>query len=129
MQKRKVFIFGDAEFLSAKEKIIILNQWRTFIKALVNADLTKTTGADYGYFPTELNRPFTDRLYQYLSGQYGFIAHYNRLGFLSSRFSTPEDIKETMTMLRTLALPGYEDLKTALLETLSANERLYLMGR
>ena len=113
------YSFTDSEFMSAKEKELVLKQWRTFLKALVACDLSAKTGADYGYFPTQLNKPFTDRLYKFLSGHCGFIAHYNRLGFLSARFGSAEDIAETVTQLEQAFVPGaYRDIHAAVLEEL-----------
>ena len=113
------YSFTDSEFMSAKEKELVLKQWRTFLKALVACDLSAKTGADYGYFPTQLNKPFTDRLYKFLSGHCGFIAHYNRRGFLSSRFGGPEEVEETVMQLEgTFVMADYRDIYGAIMAEL-----------
>lgn len=105
----------DTEFMSAADKELVLRQWKIFLKKLLEADYTKQTGADYGYFPTELDKVFTDRLYKHLSLHCGFIAHYNRLGFLSARFGSSEAIRETIDLLNTsFPYPGFMDLNTAM---------------
>jgi hypothetical protein len=120
-------MFIDAEFMSAREKEMVLKQWKTFLRALKACDLSQTTGADYGYFPTELDRPFTDRLYKYLSLHCGFIAHYNRRGFLSARFSERENIRETIKQLeRDPGYGGYRDLHQAMLTELQPIRGLLL---
>ncbi len=62
----------DSEFLSAKEKALILKQWKRFL----------TNGLRFG--------DFTDRLYKHLSLHCMFIAHYSRDGFYSTYFEDPE---------------------------------------
>lgn len=115
-------MFTDSEFMSAKEKEMVLKQWRTFLKALSNANLANQTGSDYGYFPTELDRPFTDRLYKHLSLHCGFIAHYNRRGFLAARFGSPEAIEETISQLKSAFIQNeYRDIHMAMLSELAKN--------
>ena len=112
-------MFTDTEFMSAKEKELVVRQWRTFIKALIECDFDVQTGADYGYFPTCLDRPFTDRLYKHLSLNEGFIAHYNRRGFLSARFGSRQALEETFTQLeRGWVRADYRDIHQALLQEL-----------
>lgn len=106
----------DTEFMTAKEKELVLKQWKLFLRKLIAADLDKQQGADYGYFPAELNKPFTDRLYKHLSLHLGFIAHYNRLGFLSERFGTPQGIIETISGIENYGWghSGYRDINDAM---------------
>jgi len=63
----------DVEFMTAKEKEMVLKQWITFIKNGMKVE------------------HFTDRLYKHLSLHCSFIAHYNRMGFYSTYFERPED--------------------------------------
>lgn len=42
---------------------------------------------------------FTDTLYRAMSNAFGFIAHYDRAGFYSARFSTPTARVETLTVM------------------------------
>ena len=62
----------DSEFLSAKEKELVLKQWKRF----VTNDLMASG--------------FTDRIYKHLSLHCAFIAHFNRAGFYATYFEDPE---------------------------------------
>ena len=113
----------DTEFMTAAEKEMVLSQWRVFLKKLRAVDYTKQTAADYGYYPTELEKAFTDRLYKHLSLHEGFIAHYNRRGFLSARFMTAEDTAETIDQMRRgFVGSDYRDIHEAMLEALNNNQ-------
>ena len=59
----------DVQFMSAKEKEMVLKQWRTFLKR----------GCQWEHF--------TKRLYDHLTLHCSFIAHYNRLGFYDYYFN------------------------------------------
>lgn len=121
-------IFTDAEFMSAKEKEMVLKQWKTFIKALLSCDFNALTGADYGYYPTSLDKPFTDRLYKHLSLHCGFIAHYNRRGFIHARFGNKEVLQETIEQLRgAFVMVDYRDIHQAMLEELRPWEAALLI--
>jgi len=123
-------MFTDAEFMSAKEKELVLKQWKSFLKALSTCDFGAQQGADYGYFPAQLDKPFTDRLYKHLSLHCGFIAHYNRLGFLSSRFSHAEVIQETIEqMQRVYVMSDYRDLHQAMMAELRNNLVIGILAR
>lgn len=63
----------DVQFMSAKEKEVVLKQWITFVK---NGFQLKQ---------------FSDRIYQHLIMHCSFIAHYNRNGFYQTYFEQPED--------------------------------------
>ena len=107
----------DSEFMSAKEKDIVLKQWKTFLRALKACNFEQRTGADYGDFPTSLGKPFTKRLYQHLHVHCNFIAHYNRYGFLAERFGSPDNCRETIRELsRTRVLYDYQDLHDAMMK-------------
>ena len=62
--------FQDVEFMTAKEKELVLKQWITFLKY----------GCRWEHF--------TDRLYQHLIMHCAFIAHYNRHGFYDEYFTS-----------------------------------------
>jgi len=80
--------FTDVEFLTAKEKKIILANWINFLKFLAGPAWRefndKNTGSDYGLCAP---KQFTKRLYQHLSLHCGYIAHYNIHGFYSTYFA------------------------------------------
>jgi hypothetical protein len=100
----------------------VLAQWRNFLNKLRQVNYLAMTGADYGNFPTALDKPFTERLYKHLSGHLSFIAHYNRRGFLSARFGTAADTAETIEeMRRSFVGSGYRDIHTAMLAELAGN--------
>ena len=61
--------FRDVEFMSAKDKGLVLKQWERFIDS----------GFDRKYF--------TDRLYKHLINHCSFIAHYDRGGFFETYFA------------------------------------------
>lgn len=65
--------FRDVEFMTAKEKELVLKQWITFVK----------NGFQLKHF--------TKGLYHHLMQHCSFIAHYDRGGFYSTYFERPED--------------------------------------
>lgn len=65
--------FKDAEFMTAREKAMVLKQWKTFIAGGFKWD------------------HFTERIYKHLSLHCAFIAHYSRAGFYGTYFENPED--------------------------------------
>jgi len=67
------YTFSDSEFMSAREKELVLKAWVRFLKhGLRSADFTK-------------------RLYGHLIQHCSFIAHYNRGGFYQTYFESGED--------------------------------------
>lgn len=115
-------MFTDTEFMTADDKALVLAQWVRFLSRLREVDYTQVIGADYGQFPVSLDKPFTDRLYKYLSLHEGFIAHYNRRGFLSARFGTAADTFETIDQMRRgFVGSGYRDIHNAMLEAMAGN--------
>jgi hypothetical protein len=117
--------FTDAQFMTAAEKALVLKQWKTFLKKLLTADLSVQRGADYGYFPAQLETVFPDRLYKHLSNNWGFIAHYNRLGFLSARFGSVQAIAETILEMRgeRFGKADYADINSAMSKELASVEK------
>ena len=67
------YTFTGGEFMSAREKELVLKAWVRFLKhGLRFADFTK-------------------RLYEHLIQHCSFIAHYNRSGFYRAYFESGED--------------------------------------
>jgi hypothetical protein len=64
--------FKDAQFMSAREKELVLAQWKRFMER------------GFGF------EQFTDRIYKHLTLHCSFIAHFNRNGFYSTYFENPE---------------------------------------
>ena len=65
--------FRDAEFMTAREKELVLKAWVRFLR----------NGLRFG--------DFTRRLYEHLHLHCQFIAHYNRAGFYQTYFEQGED--------------------------------------
>lgn len=108
----------------ATEKKLVLTQWTRFLKALKACDYSNLIGADYGEFPSGLERTFTPRLYKHLSLHLQFCAHYNRYGFLSARFSSQAITKETLSLVeQSYTTAGFMDLHQAMLEALTAHKQ------
>lgn len=86
--------FTDARFMSAKDKALVATQWERFLRALsrsLDEPVQPMEHADYGRYPTALDKAFTGRLYDHLIQHCSFIAHYNSLGFLGHYFTNPAD--------------------------------------
>ena len=117
-------MFTDVEFMTSREKELVLKNWETFLKHGLQ------------------RKHFTKKLYNHLHLHCGFIAHYSRDGFYSTYFEAGEDTQRffehfcnhTTTM-------GYDDLNTAMQEVYSkyrdailkqteddVTERLKLLG-
>src|SRR6267378_2376737 len=65
------FAFADERFMSAVEKELTLNAWKTFLKHGCKLE------------------HFTERLYYHLTQHCSFIAHYDRYGFYDVYFRIP----------------------------------------
>ena len=66
-------MFTDAQFMTAREKELVLKDWERFLRhGLARAQFTK-------------------RLYEHLHLHCGFIAHYNIHGFYSEYFEAGQD--------------------------------------
>src|SRR5262245_19701999 len=66
-------VFHDAEFMSAREKELVLADWLWFLRK----------GLRYS--------DFTDRLYRHLILHCSLIAHYSRAGFYTTYFEQGDD--------------------------------------
>jgi hypothetical protein len=92
--------FTDTIYMTAKEQALVLTQWDRFLAklqtvlALPNAP---ESAADFGSYPTALDKPFTTRLYHHLINHCSFIAHWNRRGFLAYYFQSPRDTLRFLT--------------------------------
>jgi hypothetical protein len=64
--------FKDSEFMTVRDKELVLAQWRRFVER----------GFSFEHF--------TDRIYKQLSLHCSFIAHFDRRGFYSTYFENPE---------------------------------------
>jgi hypothetical protein len=65
--------FRDSEFMSAREKRLVLKSWVRFVKNGLRFE------------------DFSDRLYKHLTLHCSFIAHYDRRGFYDTYFNRGED--------------------------------------
>jgi hypothetical protein len=110
----KQYAFRDAEFMSAREKALVLKAWVRFLK-------NGLRGED-----------FSDRLYKHLTLHCSFIAHYNRAGFYTTYFENGEDTTRFLSQFdkrgecRSVEYGGswwlngdYEDLTRAMIEEAS----------
>src|SRR5438128_12214856 len=69
----KQYVFRDSEFMSAREKALVLKAWVRFLKNGLRSE------------------DFSDRLYKHLVNHCGFIAHYSRAGCYATYFENGED--------------------------------------
>jgi len=95
-------MFTDVEFMTAKEKELVLKNWKTFLKHVLRKE------------------HFTKRLYGHLHLHCGFVAHYNIHGFYSTYFEAGQDTERffehfcTHTASNYGASIDYDDLNTAM---------------
>ena len=105
------YAFRDAEFMSARDKELVLKAWLRFLKNGLRFE------------------DFTKRLYEHLHLHCSFIAHYNRAGFYAGYFERGEDTARFLSQFDkrgefrsveyrwTLWLDGeYADLNRAMIE-------------
>jgi len=94
--------FKDSEFMTAREKRLVLANWKKFLKQ--------------GF----KQKHFTRRLYNHLHLHCGFIAHYNIQGFYTTYFEhgadTVEFFKRFCDTAQNYWATDYKDLNTAMLE-------------
>lgn len=106
--------FTDVQFLTAKEKQLILKQWITFLKFLASPSWQEfndhNSGSNYGMIAP---KQFTDRLYKHLSLHCGFIAHFNIHGFYSTYFDgDPINLKNFFDRFEKTEYGGYNPSST-----------------
>ena len=95
-------MFTDAEFMTAREKELVLKDWERFLRLGLR------------------NAHFTRRLYEHLHLHCGFIAHYNIHGFYSEYFEAGQDIERffehfcSYTAQNFGAYAEYDDLHVAM---------------
>jgi hypothetical protein len=113
--------FKDSEFMTVRDKELVLAQWRRFVERGFNFE------------------HFSDRVYKHLTLHASFIAHFDRRGFFSTYFDDPE---ATIRFLRQFDIDysfisaeygsswwiegEYEDINKAMCEIVEASKsRLY----
>lgn len=112
--------FKDVEFMSAKEKAMVLKQWKTFLKALATHDGSESAPDRYGNsFPAPF-KSFSKRLYNHLHLHCGFIAHYNIWGFYQTYFRGDAQDMERFFNHFSPNAPRYTDDFTDINEAMSA---------
>jgi len=95
-------MFTDVEFMTAREKELVLKNWRTFLQHGLKKE------------------HFTKRLYEHLHLHCGFIAHYNIHGFYSTYFEAGQDTERFFehfcgyTAANYGANCDYDDVNTAM---------------
>src|SRR5438034_6398051 len=110
-QEPMKYAFRDAEFMSARDKELVLKAWLRFLKNGLRFE------------------DFTKRLYEHLYLHCSFIAHYNRAGFYAEYFEHGEDTAQFLSQFDargecrsveygwTLWLQGdYTDLNQAMID-------------
>ncbi len=100
-------MFTDVEFMTAKEKELVLKNWKNFLKHGLK------------------KQHFTKRLYEHLHLHAGFIAHYNLGTFYSTYFEAGEDTERFFKHFCIHSAQNYganidyDDLHTAMREVYS----------
>jgi hypothetical protein len=103
-------MFTDAEFMTAREKELVLRNWERFLQHGLRVE------------------HFTKRLYQHLHLHCGFIAHYNIHGFYSEYFQTGPDTERffenfcSYTAQNFGAYAEYDDLNRAMRDVYERQE-------
>jgi len=109
----KQYAFRNAEFMSAREKLLVLKAWARFLKNGLRRE------------------DFSDRLYTHLINHCSFIAHYDRAGFYATYFENGEDTMRFLSQFDkrgecrsveygwSWRLVEYEDLSRAMIEEAS----------
>lgn len=95
-------MFTDVEFMTAKEKELVLKSWETFLKHGLK------------------KQHFTKRLYEHLHLHSGYIAHFSLYGFYSTYFEAGQDILQFFDhFCNYTAIADYRDINAAMREVYS----------
>ena len=100
-------MFTDVEFMTAREKELVLKNWKTFLRHGLKKE------------------HFTRRLYEHLHLHCGFIAHYDIHGFYATYFEAGPDTERFFEHFCTYSASNYgansdyDDLNTAMREVYS----------
>jgi hypothetical protein len=109
----KQYAFSDSEFMSAREKALVLKAWVRFLKNGLRQE------------------DFSDRLYKHLINHCGFIAHYSLAGYYATYFENGDDTTRFLSQFdkggecHSVEYGGswfdgeYEDLNRAMIEEAS----------
>jgi hypothetical protein len=109
--------FSNSKFMTIEEKTKVLSGFEKFIK---------------GDFKRSL---FTKSMYQYLSLNFGFIAHYNIEGFFGVRFEDPRGLISTFNQICERPASYWQmdsdpdrvsDLNLAILELVQMHKKSFL---
>jgi len=98
----KQYAFNGAQFLSAREKALVLKAWVRFLKNGLRWE------------------DFSDRLYTHLSLHCSFIAHHNRAEFYATYFENGEDTSAVIACPSSMGHRDNEDVNEAMIEEASA---------
>lgn len=108
MAEEKRVNFKDSEFMTAREKRLVLANWKTYLKHGLK------------------QKHFTRRLYNHLHLNCGFIAHYNIGGFYATYFEHGADTVEFFKRFCDAAsyswAADYKDLNMAMLEVYQVHQ-------
>ena len=110
-------MFTDVQFMTAKEKGMVLKNWETFLKHGLK------------------KQHFTKRLYEHLHLHCGFIAHYSRDGFYSTYLSNkyPKlfccgyDPSRAMVSLAADSAKRFDDIKVSFSSSMPDNRNYDLV--
>ncbi len=92
-------MFTDVQFMTAREKELVLKNWETFLKHGLQ------------------RKHFTKRLYNHLHLHAGFIANFNLGGFYSTYFEAGEDTQRFFEhFCNHTPVVDYDDLNIAMRE-------------
>jgi len=103
-------MFADVEFMTAREKELVLKNWKTFLKHGLQ------------------KQHFTRRLYEYLHLHCGFVANFSIHSFYSACFEAGQDIERFFERFcshcdRTCGVNhDYDDINTAMHEVYTQYE-------
>jgi len=86
---KKIYEFNDVEFMTAKEKQLVIKDWFKFLNQLASGNKKEVIDNCGNRVPIVF-KDFTKRLYQHLTLHCSFIAHYSRYGFFETYFNEPE---------------------------------------